>query len=94
MPVENDKFLISYSKDIINGEVQEHGTSEYLMKHKTNLPSIVRLQIGCRVMFLNNKHINKQICNGTIGIITDIDKNRDIVRVAFCVNRGIVDIEI
>lgn len=90
LPIENEKYLISYSKDIINGEVQEHGTSEYLMKHKTNLPSIVRLQVGCRVMFLNNKHINKQICNGTIGIVTDIDKDREIVKVAFCINKGIV----
>jgi len=94
LPIENDKYLISYSKDIINGEVQDHGSSEYLMKYKTNLPPIVRLQIGCRVMYLNNKHIKKQICNGTIGIVTDIDKDREIVRVAFCVNKGIVDIEI
>ena len=94
LPIENNKYLISYSKDIINGEVQEHGTSEYLMKYKTNLSSVVRLQIGCRVMFLNNKHINKQICNGTIGILTDVDKDREIVRVAFCIARGIIDIEI
>ena len=64
------------------------------MKNKTNFPSIVRLQIGCRVMFLNNKHIKKQICNGIIGVVTDVDKTREVVRVAFCINGGIVDIEL
>ncbi|GES90273.1 Pif1-like helicase domain-containing protein [Rhizophagus clarus] len=92
LPVENDKFLISYSKDLINGKEQDHESSEYLMKYKTNLPSVVRLQIGCRVIFLNNKYIKKQICNGTIGIVTDINKEKETVRVAFCVNRGIASI--
>jgi len=86
--------LISYSKDIINGQVQEHGSADYLMKNKTNLPSILRLQIGCRVIFLNNKYIKKQICNGTIGIVTDIDKVKETVRVAFCINGGIIDVEV
>ena len=54
------------------------------MMHKTNFPDIVRLQIGCRVMFLNN----------TIGVVTDVDITREIVRVAFCINGGIVDVEI
>ena len=34
------------------------------------------------------------ICNGTIGVVTDINKDKEIVRVAFCINGGIVDIEI
>ena len=64
------------------------------MKHKTNFPSVVRLQIGCRVMFLNNKHKEKRIYNGTVGVVTDIDKTNQIVRVAFCINGGIVDVKI
>jgi ATP-dependent exoDNAse (exonuclease V) alpha subunit len=64
------------------------------MKNKTNLPSVLRLQVGCRVMFLNNKYIKKQISNGTIGIVIDIDKAEEIVRVAFCINGGIVDVEV
>jgi PIF1-like helicase/Helitron helicase-like domain at N-terminus len=94
LPIENEKYLISYSKDIINGEEQECGSADYLMKNKTNLPSVLRLQIGCRVMFLNNKHIKKQIANGTIGVVVDVDKIKEIVRVAFCVNGGMVDIEV
>ena len=94
LPIQNDKYLISYAKDIINGKECEYGSAEYLMKYKTNLPNVLRLQIGCRVMFLNNKHINKQICNGSIGIVTDINRDKQIVRVAFCINGGIVDIEI
>ena len=94
LPDEDEKYLISYSKDIINGEVQEHGSAEYLMKYKTNLPSMVRLQIGCRVMFLNNKYIKKKICNGTIGVVIDLDKVKEIVKVAFCIDGGIVNAEI
>ena len=94
LPIENEKYLISYSKDIINGEEQECESADYLMKNKTNLPSVLRLQIGCRVMFLNNKHIKKQIANGTIGVVVDVDKIKEIVRVAFCVNGGMVDIEV
>lgn len=45
-------------------------------------------------MFLNSKHIKKQICNGTIGIVTDIDKDKEIIRVAFCINKGNINIEI
>ena len=92
--LENEKYLLSHSKDIVNGEVQEHENPEYLMKHKTNLPSTVRLQVGCWVMFLINKYIDKQICNGTIGIVTDINKEQEIARVAFRINRGIIDVEI
>lgn len=94
MPIENEKYFISYSKDIINGKEQQYGNAEYLMKDKTNFPNVVRLQVGCQVMFLNNKHKEKQICNGTIGVVTDIDKAKEIVRVAFCINGGIVDVEI
>ena len=40
LPVENEKYLISYSKDIINGKEQQHGTADYLMKHKTNFQAL------------------------------------------------------
>jgi hypothetical protein len=45
-------------------------------KAKTNLPPIVRLQQGARVMFLNNSFMEYGICNGTIGIVTDMDDDR------------------
>ena len=59
----------------------EHSQTDF--KTKTNLPTTVRLQQGARVMFLNNSLINEGICNGTIGIITDVDKSIPSVQVAF-----------
>ena len=41
-------------------------------------------------MFLNNSLIEKGICNGTIGVITDFDKDSHSVQMAFCVQSAIV----
>ncbi|RIA97548.1 hypothetical protein C1645_801748 [Glomus cerebriforme] len=73
LPVENEKYLISNSIDIINGKVLNDKYTSALIKQKTNLPSTVYLQVGTRIMFLNNSQYKHKICNGTIGVITDID---------------------
>jgi len=66
----------------------EHVQSQF--KLKTNMPSTVRLQQDARVMYLNNSLINDGICNGTIGVITDINKQQPSVQVAFCVHGAII----
>ena len=58
-------------------------------KLKTNLPPSLRIQQGARVMFLNNSSIEKGICNGTIGIVTDFDKETLSVQ-AFYVQNEII----
>ncbi len=45
-------------------------------------------------MYLKNNLTEHKICNGTIGIITDINMEKLEVRVAFNVMGGIVDISI
>jgi len=45
-------------------------------------------------MFLNNSQAKYKICNGTIGVITDVDVENMTVRVAFSVHSGIVDMDI
>ena len=45
-------------------------------------------------MYLKNDLIEKNICNGTIGIVTDVDLSSIEVRVAFSVTGGIIDIVI
>ena len=45
-------------------------------------------------MYLKNDLIQQNICNGTIGIVTDIDLKALEVRIAFSVMGGIVDIGI
>ena len=41
-------------------------------------------------MYLNNSLINDGICNGTIGVITDINKQQPSIQVAFCVHGAII----
>ena len=53
-------------------------------KAKTNLPPTVRLQQGARVMFLNNSLMEDGICNGTIGIVTDIDNSPSCILCLWC----------
>ena len=45
-------------------------------------------------MYLNNSLIEHRICNGTIGIITDINSSEQSIRVAFSVRGSIIDINI
>ena len=55
---------------------------------------MIRLQQGARVTFLNNQHFDKGICNGTIGVVTDVDREHLTTRVAFAVQNGIIDLEV
>ena len=86
--IEN-KFMISDAIDVING--QTISDDDNLFKEKTNFPKSVRLQVGARVMFLNNSQMEHSICNGTVGIITDVDVDNEQIRVAFSVQSAIVD---
>src|SRR2546429_7010745 len=51
-------------------------------KHAANLPKEVHLQEGARVMFLNNKMFDENICNGTVGVITRLADGEN-VKVTF-----------
>jgi len=94
LPVPNDQFLISKAIDVVDSVQWDTSFSDQLFKSKTNLPSYVRLQPGARVMYLNNSLINHGICNGTIGIITDVNSAEESIRVAFSIRGSIVDINI
>ena len=54
------------------------------------MPPTVRLQQGARVMYLNNSLLKDGICNGTIGIITDINKQQPSVQIVFCIRGAII----
>ena len=45
-------------------------------------------------MYLNNSKINLNVCNGTIGIITDVDNETNSVRVSFNISGGIIDMNV
>lgn len=90
LPVHQQKFLISDALDYIEGVQVQNDISQPDFKSKTNLPSTVRLQHGARVMFLNNSLIDDGICNGTIGIVTDVNTQEPSIQVAFCTRDSIV----
>ncbi len=94
LPTTEGKFMISHAIDAMNGEIWNVGLTERTFKSKTNLPASVRLQQSAKVMYLNNSKIDLNICNGSIGVITDINIEANSVRVAFNVPNGIIDIEI
>jgi len=94
IPVAENKFLISSAIDFINNQQYDPKDSQKLFKKKTNLPTYLHLQQGIRVMYLKNNLIDKNICNGTVGVVIDIDLENLEVRVAFSVKGGIVDIGI
>ena len=80
--------MISDALDFLNGIKQTPETT-VIVQIKTNLPLTVRIQQGSRVMFLNNSLIENGICNRTIGVITDFDKDSRSVQMAFCVQNAI-----
>jgi len=77
LPVDEETIgpFISYATDTIN---QEKLTQPQHFNHYTNLPEKITLQEGARVMFLNNKLFEHNICNGTIGIITNLIDNQTV----------------
>ncbi|CAG8758178.1 10317_t:CDS:1, partial [Acaulospora morrowiae] len=74
---QNDP-IISIANDILDFEILDDNHTISQFKHQTNLPKSVHLQEGARVMFLNNKLFDDDICNGTIGIVTDIINNTSV----------------
>jgi hypothetical protein len=94
LPVVEDKFLISTAIDVFDNQQYNPNDYQKLFKKKTNFPTHLRLQQGARVMYLKNNLMDQGICNGTIGIVTDINLENMEVRVAFSVIGGIVDIGI
>ena len=59
-----------------------------MFKKHTNLPVEVRLQTGARVMFLTNDMIAQGICNGTIGIVTNVDRQAERIHACVYWNRA------
>src|SRR5436190_23903387 len=83
LPVSENKFLIFQAVDFMNSVQQDPSFSDHMFKPKTNLPLSVRLQPGARVMYLNNSLLSHGICNGTVGVVTDVNHLDGCVRVAF-----------
>jgi hypothetical protein len=88
LPTSEDQFLLATSHDVIRNDRWEGDSAEKLFKNKTNLPNVVRLQPGARVMLLNNSYFDQGLCNGSIGFVTHIDLEHSLVHTAFHVTRN------
>ena len=85
--------LISIAVDYVNNIECEPKEYDKQFKHYTNLPSELIIREGARVMFLTNKLFDKNLCNGSIGIVTKIiDENHIIVM--FPVDSGINEVTV
>ena len=51
----------------------------------------MRLQVGARVMYLKNDMMQHNLCNGTVSVVTDVDKQAETVRVAFVPQGQLID---
>ncbi|RHZ48045.1 hypothetical protein Glove_562g6 [Diversispora epigaea] len=94
LPIQNDKYIISDVEDVINERLQDYECSDKLFKGKTNLPKRLETRIGAKIMFLNNSEYKHKMCKGTLGVNTDINKETQEIKCAFCIKGGIVDIKI
>ena len=85
--------VVSVALDTLNFEEVDNSSDGLSFKNHTNLPKSITIQEGARVMFLNNRLFEHDICNGSIGVITKcID--RDNVEVTFPTNENIVKINV
>ena len=54
------------------------------------MPPTVRLQQDACVIYLNNSLLKEGICNETIGVITNLNKQQPSIQVVFCVHGTII----
>ncbi|CAG8794230.1 13421_t:CDS:1, partial [Racocetra fulgida] len=67
---------VSIAIDHINGQEYDPYDNNHTFRNQTNLPSTLILQQGARVMYLDNLLFEHGLCNGSIGVVTDIiDEN-------------------
>ncbi|GBC08279.1 hypothetical protein RclHR1_00800006 [Rhizophagus clarus] len=83
-----------YSVNVTSIKTIDPSSSNNVFKSKTNLPLSVRLQPGARMMYFNNSLISHGICNGTIGVVTNVNPIEEYARIAFSVRGSIIDIDI
>ncbi|CAG8562108.1 3845_t:CDS:1, partial [Dentiscutata heterogama] len=73
---ENPEPIISIAVDHINDQELDAVDNDCNFRQLTNLPATLILQIGARVMYLDNDLFEHSLFNGSIGVITDlIDEN-------------------
>jgi len=61
-----------YALDYEEGQILQGYTTAYTFSRATNLPDIVTLAVGAKVMYLTNTLLPQGICNGSCGVNTAI----------------------
>src|SRR5262249_16379258 len=76
--------LISPSIDNLQDQKWLSSHADHLFPTRTNLVSDLQIQVGARVMFLNNSLFDSGLCNGTLGIVTATKSDNDDDENAHC----------
>ncbi|CAG8737364.1 2684_t:CDS:1, partial [Ambispora leptoticha] len=90
---KNLDIIISKPVDRYNNQIIDNYNDPLKFKHYTNLPDLLTLQEGTRIMYLNNKLFEHGICNRTIRIITKLI-NEENIEITFPVNDNITKISV
>ena len=71
--LDTDQQIQYYALDYKEDQILHSHTIAYTFSRVTNLPDIVTLAIGAKVMYLTNNLLSQGICNGSCGVITAIE---------------------
>ncbi|CAB5298187.1 unnamed protein product [Rhizophagus irregularis] len=90
LPIDEsyDLSFTSFALDKLDNESWDIKKCNKHFRKYTNLPDTIQIQKGARVMFLNNTLYENGICNGSIGIVMEI-QNEELIDVAFPTKTGI-----
>jgi hypothetical protein len=69
---DDTKDIKSVAIDFLDGKRWEPKDTNLIFK-KTNLAPLLLLRVDARMMFLDNTLFDQGICNGTIGVVTEVD---------------------
>ena len=61
-----------YATDYEKNQVLQDYATSCLFSRVTNLPNVITITIGAKVMYLTNTLLSQGICNSSCGVITDI----------------------
>jgi len=89
---EQPAIIFSEAVDFLDNRRCDLHETEHIFRSRTNLPEHLQLQIGARIMWLDNTLFENGICNGSVGVITGIEDYDAGIKAIFPVSAGIVEI--
>ena len=70
---DNSEPFVATAIDLIDSQEIDPKNNNRTFRQHTNLPAELILQKGARVMYLDNTLFEHGICNGSIGVVTNLE---------------------